>query len=100
MGNGFGDLYINKCQKYNWNIENVDTITMVCASQLIITTRALANILNSHGQTDMAILDFSKVFDKAHQARHSHTLLAIMVLEALQINGKMFSKKLITEVYG
>ena len=40
-----------------------------CESQLIITTDDLARVLNTQGQTDMTILDFSKAFDKVPHHR-------------------------------
>ena len=45
-----------------------------CESQLIITTDDLSRVLNTHGQTDMAILDFSKAFDKVPHARLAQKL--------------------------
>ena len=39
-----------------------------CESQLLITSHDLASILNRHSQADVAVLDFSKAFDKVpHQ---------------------------------
>lgn len=40
-----------------------------CESQLIITADDLAKVLNSQGQSDMTILDFSKAFDKVPHHR-------------------------------
>ena len=53
-----------------------------CETQLLITTSDLANALNDKKQTDMAILDFSKAFDKV-----SHRLL-VKKLEHYGICGK------------
>ena len=39
-----------------------------CETQLLITSHDLASILNRHSQADVAVLDFSKAFDKVpHQ---------------------------------
>ena len=35
-----------------------------CETQLLITSHDLAEILNNHSQADVAVLDFSKAFDK------------------------------------
>ena len=35
-----------------------------CETQLLITSHDLASILNKHSQADVAVLDFSKAFDK------------------------------------
>jgi len=40
-----------------------------CESQLIITTHDLAEIINRKSQADLAILDFSKAFDKVPHKR-------------------------------
>jgi hypothetical protein len=40
-----------------------------CESQLIITTHDLAQSLDNHTQVDMAILDFSKAFDRVPHKR-------------------------------
>ena len=40
-----------------------------CESQLIITSHELAEILNRKGQVDVAVLDFSKAFDKVPHRR-------------------------------
>ena len=40
-----------------------------CESQLLITSHDLATILNRHSQADVAVLDFSKAFDKVPHDR-------------------------------
>ena len=40
-----------------------------CESQLIITIHDLASVLNSKGQTDVVLLDFSKAFDSVSHKR-------------------------------
>ena len=40
-----------------------------CETQLHITTHDLASILNRHSQADVAVLDFSKAFDKVSHSR-------------------------------
>ena len=40
-----------------------------CETQLLITSHDLASILNRHSQADVAVLDFSKAFDKVPHNR-------------------------------
>ena len=40
-----------------------------CEAQLLLTTNDLANAIDNKLQTDMAILDFSKAFDKVAHTR-------------------------------
>ena len=43
-----------------------------CKAQLFLTTNDLAKEFNNKAQVDMAILDFSKVFDKVSHTRLKH----------------------------
>ena len=45
-----------------------------CKAQLFITTNDLSNAIDDKVQVDMAILDFSKVFDKVAHNRLKHKL--------------------------
>ena len=45
-----------------------------CETQLTITTQDVASALNRHCQVDMAVLDFSKAFDKVPHQRILHKL--------------------------
>ena len=45
-----------------------------CESQLLVTTDDIAKLLDKSEQVDMAILDFSKAFDKVPHARLSHKM--------------------------
>ena len=40
-----------------------------CETQLLITTHDLAKIMNRRSQADVAVLDFSKAFDKVPHER-------------------------------
>ncbi|XP_032223431.2 uncharacterized protein LOC116604739 [Nematostella vectensis] len=45
-----------------------------CETQLILATHDWGSTLNSHGQVDAIMLDFSKAFDKVSHAKLSHKL--------------------------
>ena len=54
-----------------------------CEAQLLLTTNDLVNAIDNKLQTDMAVLDFSKAFDKV-----AHTRL-INKLEFYGITGEI-----------
>ena len=46
-----------------------DPNTLVCESQLLLTTTNLGKAIDNKLQTDVGILDFSKAFDKVSHSK-------------------------------
>ena len=53
---------------------NTQLASHSCEAQLFLTTNDLAKAIDNKAQVDMAILDFSKAFDKVAHNRLKHKL--------------------------